>query len=204
MIAINEFVSDWSRSAFGSIDLEPWEATNNAPGLIQAMLASLSGDYRIAGNIAVHRSATVESGATIKGPAIIGENCLVASAAYLRGGVFLDKGCVVGPACELKTTYMFAGSKVAHLSFVGDSIIGARANIEAGAIVANHRNEMDEKQIRFIWRGSVIDTGREKFGALIGDDVMIGANSVVAPGAILEPGFKLDRLCKVDQHPDRR
>lgn len=71
-------------------------------------------------------------------------------------------------------------------------------------IVANHRNEMDDKRIRFVWRGNVVDTGQEKFGALIGDDVKIGADSVVAPGAVLEPGFKLDRLCKVDQHPDRR
>lgn len=204
MILISDFVSDWNRSIFGSIDLEPWKVTDNAPRLIHATLASLSDGYSVVGNVAVHRSATVESGAIIKGPAIIGENCFVASAAYLRGGVFLDTGCIVGPACELKTTYMFAGSKVAHLSFVGDSIIGARANIEAGAIVANYRNEMDEKQIRFIWRGRVIDTGQDKFGALIGDDVKIGANSIIAPGAILEPGFKLGRLDKVDQHPDQR
>lgn len=203
VISIKDFVSDWSRSCFSAIDLAPWKVTDNAPDIIRETLASISDSYNVIGDVAVHRSATVESGAIIKGPAIIGKDCFVANFAYLRGGVFLDTGCIVGPACEVKTTYMFAGSKIAHLSFVGDSIIGARSNIEAGTIVANYRNEMDEKQIRFVWRGTVVDTGQDKFGALIGDDVMIGANSIVAPGAILEPGFKLDRLGKVDQHPDR-
>jgi bifunctional N-acetylglucosamine-1-phosphate-uridyltransferase/glucosamine-1-phosphate-acetyltransferase GlmU-like protein len=96
---------------------------------------------------------------------------------------------------------MFRASKIAHLSFVGDSIIGAGVNIEAGAIVANYRNEMDDKLIRIAWRGSIIDTGVEKFGALIGDDARIGANAVIAPGALIEPGFRLARLGKVDQHP---
>jgi len=125
----------------------------------------------------------------------------VASNAYLRGGVFLDDECIVGPGCELKSTFMFRGSKLAHLSFVGDSIIGSGVNIEAGAIVANYRNEMDDKRILILREGKIIDTGVEKFGALIGDDARIGANAVIAPGALIEPGFRLARLEKVDQHP---
>jgi NDP-sugar pyrophosphorylase family protein len=150
-------------------------------------------------SVGVHRTATVEAGAVIKPPAIIGPNCFVASTAYLRGGVFLDEGCIVGPACELKSTFMLAGSKIAHLSFVGDSIIGAGANIEAGAIIANYRNERVDKRIRIAFDGEVIDTGVEKFGALVGDGAKIGANAVIAPGALIRPGAVVPRLALVDQ-----
>ena len=135
----------------------------------------------------------------LKGPIILGANAFVAANAYLRGGVFLDQGCIVGPNCELKTTFMFAGSKVAHLSFVGDSIVGAGVNIEAGAIVANYRNEFVDKLIFVVRQGSTIPTGVEKFGALIGDEVRIGANAVIAPGALLDRLTIVPRLQLVDQ-----
>ena len=96
---------------------------------------------------------------------------------------------------------MFKGAKLAHLNFVGDTILGARVNVEAGAIIANYRNELDDKTIRFRFEGRVVETGVEKFGALVGDDARIGANAVVAPGAVLTPGSKIARLSLVDQHP---
>ncbi|MFN0022908.1 MAG: transferase, partial [Parvularculaceae bacterium] len=107
----------------------------------------------------------------------------------------------VGPACELKSVFMLKGSKVAHLSFVGDSIIGAGANIEAGAMIANYRNECAEKRIRISVGGAVIDTGVDKFGAVIGDGARIGANAVIAPGALIAPGTIVPRLSLVDQAP---
>ncbi len=164
-------------------------------------MASLDVDYRSSGNVAVHASATIEPGAVVKGPAIIGPRCLVAAGAYLRGGVYLDEECIVGPNAELKSSLLFRGSKLAHLNFVGDSILGASVNIEAGAIVANYRNELDDKRIRISHAGKVIDTGVEKFGILAGDGVRIGANAVVAPGAILPPDSKVSRLSLVDQRP---
>jgi UDP-N-acetylglucosamine diphosphorylase / glucose-1-phosphate thymidylyltransferase / UDP-N-acetylgalactosamine diphosphorylase / glucosamine-1-phosphate N-acetyltransferase / galactosamine-1-phosphate N-acetyltransferase len=170
--------------------------------LLRATIGELDTGYALGGDKAVHASATVEGGAVIKGPAILGPRSFVAAGAYLRGGVFLGEDCIVGPACEVKTTIMFRGSKIAHLSFVGDSIIGTGVNIEAGAIVANYRNEMDDKRIRIMWRENIIDTGVEKFGALIGDHARIGANAVVAPGALIEPHFRLARLGKLDQHPN--
>jgi bifunctional UDP-N-acetylglucosamine pyrophosphorylase / glucosamine-1-phosphate N-acetyltransferase len=202
MVTIDEFVSAWPTSLFAAIADPPWVVTGKAPEILRTILTSLGGDYRVEDDVAVHRSATIEPGAVIKGPAIISENVFVASSAYLRGGVYLDKGCIVGPSCEIKTTLMFPGSKVAHLSFVGDSIVGTGVNIEAGAVVANFRNELEDKRIRMQWRGKIIDTGQTKFGALIGDDVRLGANCVVAPGALLERGTKVPRLGLVDQHPD--
>ncbi len=203
VIDISEFISDWRTLPFGHDEMAAWDVTTHAVEILNQAIKTLSGEYVIEGDVATHVTATVEKGAVVKGPAILGPHSFVAASAYLRGGVFLDKNCIVGPACELKTTFMVGGSKVAHLSFVGDSLVGARANIEAGAIVANYRNEMDNKQIRIVWRGRTVDTGIERFGALIGDDVRIGANSVIAPGAIIEPGFQLTRLGKIGQHPNR-
>lgn len=204
MIPISDFISAWSGCHFGALDSPPWIVTGNASELIRTALSALDdGAYEIDGDVAVHRSAKIETGAVLKGPLIVGQKCFVANSAYLRGGVFLSNDCSIGPACEVKSTFIFDGSSVAHMSFVGDSIIGSRVNIEAGAIVANHRNEMDDKEIKLSWRGAVLLTGHDKFGALIGDDVKLGANSVVAPGALLKPGFKLARLGQVDQYPHR-
>lgn len=201
MIDIGDFVASWPSSGLARHGSKPWQVTSRATELIRALIGELGAGYSIDGDKAIHESATVEPGAIIKGSAILGPGSFVAASAYLRGGVLLGEGCIVGPACELKSVIMFRASKIAHLSFVGDSIIGTGVNIEAGAIVANYRNEMDDKRIRIAWRGSIIDTGVEKFGALIGDDARIGANAVIAPGALIEPGFRLARLGKVDQHP---
>jgi len=202
VIDIRDFIAAWPSSRFAQYGSKPWEITSQAVELVRSVISALGDGYAVGGDTAIHASATVEAGAVVKGPAILGPRSFVAAGAYLRGGVFLGEDCIVGPSCELKTTMMFGGSKVAHLSFVGDSIIGSGVNIEAGAIVANYRNEMDDKRIRIAWRGGIIDTGVEKFGALIGDNARIGANAVVAPGALIEPGFRLTRLGKVDQHPN--
>jgi bifunctional N-acetylglucosamine-1-phosphate-uridyltransferase/glucosamine-1-phosphate-acetyltransferase GlmU-like protein len=183
------------------IDLAPWDITARASPIVARAIAGLAG-YEVADGVAIHRKATVEKNAIIKGPAIIGPDCFVAATAYLRDGVFLDEGCVVGPACELKSVFMLKGAKLAHLTFAGDSIIGAGANIEAGAMLANYRNERDDKRIRIRWNGDVIDTGVEKFGALIGENARIGANAVIAPGALIAAGAVVPRLALVDMAPD--
>ena len=184
-------------------DRPAWTLTSDAEAIITRMIDALSAndcdDYEINGGWAIHRSATVEGGATLKPPVIIGPNVLVASNAYLRGGVFIDQGGIIGPGCEVKSTFMFEGSKIAHLSFVGDTLIGSRANIEAGAMVANYRNERDNKRILIRYNTKIIDTGIDKFGALIGDNVRIGANAVIAPGALLAPESVVARLTLIDQ-----
>ena len=104
--------------------------------------------YRVEGAIAVHRSATVESGAVLKGPLIVGPDCFVAAGAYLRGGNWIAERCTFGPGAELKSSFVFAGTKLAHFNFVGDSILGADVNLEAGSIVCNYRNERADKEVR--------------------------------------------------------
>jgi len=200
-VRIERFVPEWSASSFGKATSVPWEATARAEELVHAALKLLSADYVLRKDVAVHRLATVETGAVLKGPAIIGPHAFIGANAYLRGGVFVDRGCVVGPSCELKSSFLFQGAKLAHLSFVGDSLLGADVNIEAGAIIANHRNELADKQIRIRWQGETVDTGVSKFGALVGNGVKVGANAVIAPGALLAPGTQIPRLGLVDQHP---
>lgn len=178
--------------------MAPWDITSKSEAIIRNALGSLN-HYQVFDGVAVHRTATVEHAAVVKAPAIIGANSFVAAGAYLRGGVFLDENCIIGPSCEVKSTYMLSGSKIAHLSFVGDSIIGAGANIEAGAIIANYRNERDDKRIRIAFEGEVLDTGVEKFGALVGDRVKIGAGAVIAPGALFRPDTIVLRGALIDQ-----
>ncbi|MEL7487263.1 MAG: transferase [Pseudomonadota bacterium] len=202
MILISDFIEDWRAAALADEKLAPWAVTNDVVSLVRRAIEQAGPDYRLSDAGAIHRTAHVEPGAIVKPPVFIGPEAFVAATAYLRGGIVLLRKCIVGPACELKSTVMFQEAKVAHLSFVGDSLIGARANIEAGAIVANYRNEMSDKTIRIKFGSRVIETGVEKFGAMIGDDARIGANAVIAPGAFIDRNAAVARGGVVDQHPD--
>jgi bifunctional N-acetylglucosamine-1-phosphate-uridyltransferase/glucosamine-1-phosphate-acetyltransferase GlmU-like protein len=179
----------------------PWAITSGLEAILRTALAQLGPDYEIRGEIAIHRSALVEPHATVKPPCVIGPGCLVGAHAYLRGGVFLAEGAILGPSVEVKSSILLKGAKIAHLSFVGDSILGSAVNIEAGAMLANYRNERTDtdKEIQVTIDGVKRRTGVEKFGALVGDRSRIGANAVLAPGTILEPGSIVARLALVDQ-----
>jgi NDP-sugar pyrophosphorylase family protein len=179
----------------------PWRVTADSETLVGALLAGLGSDYRVADGVAVHLSAVVEAGAILKAPAVIGADCFVAAGAYVRGGCWLEARCILGPGSELKSSLLFAGTKLAHFNFVGDSIVGAGVNIEAGAIIANYRNEQPVPGIAIVIEGRAVVTGADKFGALVGDGVRIGANAVIAPGAILAPQTLVPRLSLVDQSP---
>lgn len=158
------------------------------------MLAELPADeYNVKDEVAIHRTATVEPGALLKPPLIIGAHCFIASGSLLRGGCWVDEHCIIGPGAELKTTFMFSGSKLAHFNFVGDSVLGHGVNLEAGSIVANYRNERDDKDVLVRVDGVLQRTGCDKFGALLGDQCRIGANAVLAPGAVLVPASVVGR-----------
>lgn len=199
---IGTAIAGFAASPFGSlIGALPWALTARSAELVAGAALALGDDYAVVGDVAVHRSATVEPGAIIKGPAVIGPRCFIAATAYLRGGCWIDADCILGPGAELKSSWLFAGSKLAHFNFVGDSIIGAGVNIEAGAIIANYRNEQSDPAIIIVVDGRPVATGAAKFGALVGDRCRIGANAVIAPGAILAPRTVVTRLQLVDQSP---
>jgi UDP-N-acetylglucosamine diphosphorylase / glucose-1-phosphate thymidylyltransferase / UDP-N-acetylgalactosamine diphosphorylase / glucosamine-1-phosphate N-acetyltransferase / galactosamine-1-phosphate N-acetyltransferase len=200
MSLLDEHIATFRASALGEfVDSAPWELTLGAVEIVQQLASRLSDDYAARCGVAIHGTATIEGGAIIKGPAIIGPNCFVATGAYVRDGCWLEAGCILGPGTELKSSFMFADSKLAHFNFVGDSILGTGVNLEAGSIIANYRNELATPTISLIHENRRIDTGAKKFGALVGDHVRIGANAVIAPGAVLVPGTIVPRLSLIDQ-----
>jgi UDP-N-acetylglucosamine diphosphorylase / glucose-1-phosphate thymidylyltransferase / UDP-N-acetylgalactosamine diphosphorylase / glucosamine-1-phosphate N-acetyltransferase / galactosamine-1-phosphate N-acetyltransferase len=200
MSVIDEQIAGFRTSALGEFrDRAPWELTGEAIPIVEQLLSRSDQSYKVSDNVAVHSTSIVESGAIIKAPAIIGPGCFVAAGAYLRGGCWLEANCIIGPGAELKSSFVFTGTKLAHFNFVGDSILGCEVNLEAGSIIANYRNEQDHPAISFVHNGRLIETGANKFGALVGDRTKIGANAVIAPGAILAPATIVSRLALVDQ-----
>lgn len=200
-LSISDYIEGFAGSPLSPwVGEAPWRITSRSAEIARRLIQGLdAAAYRIEDAIAVHRSSTVETGAVLKGPAVIGPKCFVAAGAYVRDGCWLEEDCILGPGAELKSSFVFRGSKLAHFNFVGDSILGQGVNLEAGSIAANYRNEKADKQIRFRLNGHLIETGVEKFGVLAGDGVRVGANAVIAPGTVLAKGEIVKRLTLVDQ-----
>lgn len=196
---ISEYIKE--QTAFPLGDEFPWETLSDLSETIISLISELGDDYNINDTIAIHKTATISHNVTIKAPAIIGPNCFVGANSYLRNGIYLAEGAKVGISCEIKTTIMLENSAVAHFNFVGDSIVGHNVNIEAGAIVANHFNEREDKTIYVRHNGERIFTGVHKFGSLIGDNCRIGANAVLSPGTLLKPSTIVRRLELIEQDP---
>jgi UDP-N-acetylglucosamine diphosphorylase / glucose-1-phosphate thymidylyltransferase / UDP-N-acetylgalactosamine diphosphorylase / glucosamine-1-phosphate N-acetyltransferase / galactosamine-1-phosphate N-acetyltransferase len=173
--------------------------TSRASEIISQILGALQEDYRIQDGVAIHKNAILENNIILKAPVIIGPDCFIASNCYLRGGVFLMAHNSVGPGCELKSSFIFPDSNLAHFNFVGDSILGSNVNFEAGSIIANHFNERENKNISVVIEGNRVDTHAHKFGALIGDNSKIGANAVLSPGTLLSASSVVNRLELINQ-----
>ncbi|HLO58681.1 MAG TPA: hypothetical protein VK179_08060 [Bacteroidales bacterium] len=192
MIVLEDYIKDSEK--FCGREKLPWEITSHLQKIITALIQELDANFIINNDIAIHKSATIEDSAIIKGPAIIGAGCYVGNNVLLRGGIFLTERVTIGSGCEIKTSLLFPGSSVAHFNFVGDSIIGTNVNIEAGAVIANHLNERENKIIIVNDGVQIFETGVEKFGAVVGDHCKIGANAVLSPGTHLKPGTIVGRL----------
>lgn len=201
LVSIPDHIGDFGASVLSSWQgLEPWEITSQSEEIVRSVVTHLSShEYDIADGIAVHKTATIEAGAVLKGPLVIGAHCFVAAGAYLRGGCWIAESCIFGPGSELKSSFVFSGSKLAHFNFVGDSVLGSGVNLEAGSIICNYRNERADKQILVRLESGLHHSGVEKFGALVGDRSRIGANAVVAPGALLKPASVIRRTELCDQ-----
>lgn len=177
----------------------PWEIVTDLKQKIRELINTLGDDYKIEDEVAIHKDTIIEQNVVLKGPLIISKGCSIAANAYIRDGVFLDENVTIGPGCEIKSTIVFNNSAIAHLNYVGDSIVGSNVNIEGGAVVANHYNEREDKEIAVFVDNELIKTGVTKFGALIVDNSRLGANSVTSPGTILKPGSIVGRLELVKQ-----
>ncbi len=143
--------------------------------------AYLSGD-----NIQIGKGSVVESGAYIAGPTIIGENTRIRHGAYIRGNVLVGDHCVVGHASELKASILLDYGDAPHFNYVGDSILGNHTNLGAGTRLSNIKIIKGTVTVKI--DGKVYDSGLRKLGAIIGDAVETGCNSVLNPGVLLGRG----------------
>lgn len=199
MIDIEEFIAGFSRK-INQEDKQPWELILNITTFIKDKIKNLnSDDYVVDNDIAIHKTAFIDSNVIMKSPIIIGKDCFVGANSYLRNGVFLTENVKIGTGCEIKSSMIFDNSAVAHFNFIGDSILGKNVNFEAGSITANHYNERKNKTISVAYQENIIETNATKFGSLVGDDSKIGANAVLSPGTILNKKTVVKRLELIEQ-----
>lgn len=165
-----------------------WEVLPKLEPFIAGLFAdgTVVGNYNGQKDVYIGEGTIVHEGVRIEGPAIIGNNCVISHAAYIRGGCLFGNNVRIGHGAEIKHSLFFNGAVAAHLNYVGDSIIGNTVNIAGGAMLANFR--LDKQEIMVKHTEGDIATGLQKFGAVLGDDVSIGANAVLNPGTLLGKG----------------
>lgn len=140
----------------------------------------------LSGNIYIGRAVVIEPGALIKGPALIGDNTEVRQGAYVRGSCLIGSRCVVGHVTEMKNSIMLDHAKAGHFAYLGDSILGHNVNLGAGTKLANLK--FSDIPITIKTKEMSYQTNLRKLGAIAGDNVQTGCNSVTNPGTIIGPG----------------
>lgn len=161
----------------------PWEALKGIKDTILTLGKNLGEDYReISPNVWVHITATVAPTAYLGAPCIIGANTEVRHGAFIRGSALVGENCVVGNSVELKNVILFDNVQVPHYNYVGDSILGYKAHMGAGSITSNVKSD---KSLVVIHTQPEIPTGIKKVGAMLGDRVEVGCNSVLNPGTVI-------------------
>lgn len=147
-------------------------------------LGDIAEGAHVGARVHIGEGTIVEHGAYIEGPTWIGKNCLVRSGAYVRGNVIAGDNCGLGNSSEFKNCLLLDHVEAPHFNYVGDSILGYKAHLGAGAILSNLRLDRGEVFVRDA-NGEKHATGLHKFGAIIGDRTEIGCNSVISPGSLL-------------------
>ena len=161
----------------------PWQALSGIAQFIRETGKTLGSEYsQVSPEVWVHKTAKIAPTAYIGSPAIIGADTEVRHCAFIRGSALVGKGCVVGNSTELKNVILFDGVQVPHYNYVGDSILGYKAHMGAGSITSNVKSD---KTPVVIHCGSGVKTGLKKVGAMLGDCVEVGCNSVLNPGTVI-------------------
>ena len=162
----------------------PWQALAGIKDLILTLGPQLGEDYtEISPTVWVHKTATVAPTAFLGAPCIIGAKTEVRHCAFVRGSALVGDGCVVGNSVELKNVILFDSVQVPHYNYVGDSILGYKSHMGAGSLTSNVKSD---KTLVVVKNGSEqIPTGLKKFGAMLGDFVEVGCNSVLNPGTVI-------------------
>ena len=161
----------------------PWEALAGIKDFILSVGPTLEGYDEVAPQVWVHKTATVAPTAYLGAACIIGPETEVRHCAFIRGSALVGANCVVGNSVELKNVILFDGVQTPHYNYVGDSILGYKSHMGAGSITSNVRS--DKVHVVIHCGAKPIDTGRKKVGAMLGDFVEVGCNSVLNPGAVI-------------------
>ena len=183
----------------------PWEALPKIKAFIIQLGNTLPADKfnKIGEDVWIAKSAKVAPTAYINGPAIVDEEAEIRHCAFIRGSAIVGKGAVVGNSTELKNVILFNKVQVPHYNYVGDSILGFKSHMGAGSITSNVKSDKTLVVVRC--NGEEFHTGLKKFGAMLGDNVEVGCNSVLNPGTVIGGQQYLShlygkRLCTCQQH----
>lgn len=163
----------------------PWEALDGLKDYIRTLSLSLpKEEYDLLGDgVYVAKSAKVAPTAFLGGPCIICPDAEIRHGAFIRGSAIVGAGAVVGNSVELKNCILFDGVQVPHFNYVGDSVLGYKSHMGAGAVTSNVKS--DKTLVSVNCEGERLATGRKKFGAMLGDFVEVGCNSVLNPGTVI-------------------
>jgi len=163
----------------------PWEALPKIKDFILSLGPTLSKDEyeEVSENVWISKSAKIYPNNYIAGPTIIGPETEVRPGAFIRGNALVGAGCVVGNSTELKNVILFNKVQVPHYNYVGDSILGFKAHMGAGSITSNVKS--DKTLVVVHNSDEHLETGLKKFGAMLGDNVEVGCNSVLNPGTVI-------------------
>jgi len=162
----------------------PWQALAGIKALIEQLGPELGEEYtEVSEKVWVHKSAKVAPTAYLGAPCIIGANTEVRHCAFIRGSALVGENCVVGNSVELKNVILFDNVQVPHYNYVGDSILGYKSHMGAGSLTSNVKSD---KTLVVVKNGEEkMETGLKKFGAMLGDFVEVGCNSVLNPGTVI-------------------
>jgi len=165
----------------------PWEVLPNIKEFIVRLGPSLSRDRfdNPQENVWIAKTANIFDTAYIAGPCIIDEGAEVRHCAFIRGSVIVGKNAVVGNSTELKNCLLFDGVQVPHYNYVGDSVLGYKAHLGAGAITSNVKSDKTPVAVKHSDTNTVLNTELRKFGAVVGDYTEVGCNTVLCPGTII-------------------
>lgn len=163
----------------------PWEALKGIKDFILELGPTLSSEYKeVSEHVWVHESVTVAPTAYLGAPCIIGPRTEVRHCAFIRSSALVGADCVVGNSVELKNVILFDHVQTPHYNYVGDSILGYYSHMGAGSITSNVKSD---KTLVVVHGPKNIETGLKKFGAMLGDHVEVGCNSVLNPGTVIGP-----------------
>ena len=161
----------------------PWEALKGIKNMILRLGSHLGADYEeISQHVWVHKSAQIAPTAYLGAPCIIGAGTEVRHCAFIRGAALVGENCVVGNSVELKNVILFDSVQVPHYNYVGDSILGYKAHMGAGSVTSNVKSD---KSLVVIHGDVPMETNLKKVGAMLGDFVEVGCNSVLNPGTVI-------------------